>query len=143
MIKQTLLFGNRAYLSLKLNQLVIELPDIPEKPKQPITRPIEDIGILIIESHQVTLTSALLSSLLENNVAVITCDSRHMPNGLLLPLSGNTIQSERYLAQISCSLPLKNNCGNRLSCQRLPIKEKCLRSGIIKRANAWLYGAAT
>lgn len=107
MIKQTLLFGNRAYLSLKLNQLVIELPDIPEKPKQPITRPIEDIGILIIESHQVTLTSALLSSLLENNVAVITCDSRHMPNGLLLPLSGNTIQSERYLAQISCSLPLK------------------------------------
>lgn len=96
MIKQTLLFGNRAYLSLKLNQLVIELPDIPEKPKQPITRPIEDIGILIIESHQVTLTSALLSSLLENNVAVITCDS-----GTCLMVCCSHCQATPYKASVT------------------------------------------
>ena len=45
--------------------------------------------------------------MLENNSAVITCDSRHLPNGLLLPLEGNTTQSERFRDQIDASLPLK------------------------------------
>lgn len=106
MIKQTLCFSNRAYLSCRLGQLVIELPDAKPEPVK-ITRPIEDIGLLVIESHSVTLTSALISALLDNNVALITCDDKHMPSGLLLPLSGNTIQSERFQNQINASLPIR------------------------------------
>ena len=71
------------------------------------TRPIEDIGVVVIESQQVTLTSSLISSLLENKVALITCDNKHMPSGLMLPLEGNTLQSERFEAQVGASLPLK------------------------------------
>lgn len=72
-----------------------------------ITRPIEDIGIIMIESGQVTLTSALISHLVENNVGVIFCDSRHMPINMILPLQANTLQSEKSIAQIQASLPLK------------------------------------
>ena len=69
--------------------------------------PIEDIGVVVLENHQITITNALVESLLENNSAVITCDSSRMPNGLILPLSGNSVQSERFRAQLSSSLPLR------------------------------------
>ena len=91
MIKRTLYFGNPAYLRFKDEQLVISLPEasmLPEKDRA-ITIPIEDIGVLVIDNPQITLSHFLINALLENNVAMITCDSRHMPAGLLLPLEGN------------------------------------------------------
>ncbi|NPD92228.1 type II CRISPR-associated endonuclease Cas1 [Xylanibacter muris] len=115
MIKKTLYFGNPAYLSLKLGQMVIKLPEIaknetlPERMKQQgeITKPIEDIGIVVLDNKQVTITQGLLEALLETNSAIITCDKRSMPVGLMLPLCGNTVQSERFRDQIDASLPLK------------------------------------
>lgn len=111
MIKRTLYFGNPAYLSLKLKQLVIRLPqnDGDEKTEKDLTRtvPIEDIGVIILDHKQITVTQALLSELLENNCALITCDSRQLPVGLMLPLAGNSIQNERFRMQIDASLPLK------------------------------------
>lgn len=107
MIKKVLCFSNRAHLSFRQRQLIIHTADPATGEPCEYSRPIEDIGAVVIESEQVTLTSYLISSLLENKVALIVCDSRHMPSGLMLPLDGNTLQSERFDAQISASLPLK------------------------------------
>lgn len=114
MIKRTLCFTNPAYLSLKDGQLLIKLPeveknDLPERMKRDSTRtiPVEDIGVVVLDNRQITLTHGLLEALLENNCAVVTCDSRGMPVGLMLPLCGNTLQSERFAKQIEASLPLK------------------------------------
>ena len=115
MIKKTLYFGNPVYLSLKNAQLVIKLPEItkcdslPEGFKQQaeITKPIEDIGVLVLDHRQITITSGVLEVLLENNCAVITCDSKSMPVGLMLPLYGNSTQNERFREQLDASLPLK------------------------------------
>ena len=115
MIKKTLYFGNPTYLSLRDAQLVIKLPEIvknntlPEHFKQSneVTKPIEDIGVVVLDNKQITITSGLLEALLENNCAIITCDSKSMPTGLMLPLAGNTTQSERFRHQIEASLPLK------------------------------------
>lgn len=102
MVKRTLYFGNPAYLSLKDNQLVVKLKDGEVK-----TVPVEDIGYVVLDHRQITITQGALAALEENNVAVITCDTRHLPTGLLLPLAGNTIQSERFQSQIEASVPLK------------------------------------
>ncbi len=115
MIKKTLYFGNPAYLSLRMQQMVIKLPEVEKqknlseaiKEDAVITRPIEDVGIVVLDNRQITLTQGLLEALLENNCAVITCDSRRMPVGLMLPLCGNTIQSERFQCQIAASQPLR------------------------------------
>ena len=115
MIKKTLYFGNPAYLSLRDAQLVIKLPEVvknntlPEhfKQKTEVTKPIEDIGVLVLDNKQITVTSGVLETLLENNCAVITCDSKSMPVGLMLPLYGNTTQNERFRHQLDASLPLK------------------------------------
>lgn len=114
MIKKTLYFGNPAYLSLRDAQLVIKLPEVvkngslPERFKQKaeVTKPIEDIGVVVLDNRQITMTSGLLEALLENNCAVITCDSKSMPVGLMLPLYGNTTQNERFRHQLDASLPL-------------------------------------
>lgn len=107
MIKKTLFFGNPAYLAVKNSQLVIKRTD-PETQQEVVrTIPIEDIGVVVLEDRQITITNVALDSLLQNNCAVITCDEKHMPAGMLLPLEGNTIQSERFANQIDASLPLK------------------------------------
>ncbi|MBO7234824.1 MAG: type II CRISPR-associated endonuclease Cas1 [Paludibacteraceae bacterium] len=115
MIKKTLYFGNPTYLSLKQGQLVIKMPEVerndtlPEsfKKQAEVTKPIEDIGVVILDHKQITITSGVMEALLENNCAVITCDSRSMPVGLMLPLCGNTLQNERFHHQIEASVPLK------------------------------------
>lgn len=107
MIKKTICFSNRCGLSCRLDQLKIKRFDPYSGEEEEFSRPIEDIGVIIVESEQVSLTSALITKLMENNVALIFCDRKHMPSGLLLPLEGNTLQSERFSSQINCSLPLK------------------------------------
>ena len=114
MIKKTLYFGNPVYLSLKNAQLVIKLPEIVRndtlsesfKRNSEVTKPIEDIGVVVLDHKQLTITSGVLEALLENNCAIITCDSRSMPVGLMLPLCGNTTQNERFRDQLDASLPL-------------------------------------
>jgi len=108
MIKRTLNFSKPAYLSKTDNQLLVKFPKTQgEDEQKEITIPIEDIGIVILENPQITISHSLLSSLLENNAAVVTSDKRHHPNGLLLNLDGNTLQSEKFNAQIKASFPLK------------------------------------
>lgn len=115
MIKKTLYFGNPAYLSLRNAQLVIKIPEVESnaslaeciKQEAVVTKPIEDIGVVVLDNKRITITTGAIEALLENNCAVITCDNRGMPVGLMLPLCGNTTQSERFRHQIDASQPLK------------------------------------
>lgn len=103
MIKRTLYFGNPAYLKTKNEQLIISLKDGGEEKQVPI----EDIGVLILDHSQITITQPTLSRLLHNNTAVITCDETHHPIGLFLNLDGHTLQSQRFKTQTEASAPLK------------------------------------
>ena len=115
MIKKTLYFGNPAYLSLRMGQMVIKLPEVesnellPEimKKQAEITKPIEDIGVVVLDNRRITITQGLLEALLENNCAVITCDNHSLPVGLMLPLYGNSTQDERFRYQLDASQPLR------------------------------------
>ncbi|RFM27130.1 type II CRISPR-associated endonuclease Cas1 [Deminuibacter soli] len=103
MIKRTLYFGNPAYLKTSNEQMVIELPESGETKSASI----EDIGLLILDHQQITLTQALITKLLANNVALVTCDGTHHPTGMLLNLDGHTLQSQKFQAQIEATVPLK------------------------------------
>jgi CRISPR-associated protein Cas1 len=110
MIKRTLYFGNPAYLKTSNEQLVVTLPENKSgltDAMRSTSIPIEDIGIVILDHQQVTISQALMAKLLANNVALITCDNTHHPTGMMLNLNGNTLQAERFTAQIEVSLPLK------------------------------------
>lgn len=102
MVKRTLYFGNPAYLNTRLEQLVITYPEASEAK----TIPIEDIGVVILDHQQITISLALIAKLLNHNVALITCDQTHHPSGLLLTLDGHTLQSQKFQEQIQASKPL-------------------------------------
>ncbi|KAF2518535.1 type II CRISPR-associated endonuclease Cas1 [Flavobacterium salilacus subsp. salilacus] len=106
MVKRTLFFSNPAYLSTKNEQLVVSFP---EDIKLPVTIPIEDLGYIVLEHPQITLTNGLMGKLIENKTAVITCDKQHLPNAILQPLTGHSVQTERYRHQLNASVPLKKN----------------------------------
>ncbi|MGN6533762.1 MAG: type II CRISPR-associated endonuclease Cas1 [Ginsengibacter sp.] len=103
MIKRTLYFGNPAYLKTKNEQLLIDLDETDESKSVPI----EDIGLVILDHQQITITQAVMAKLLQNNTALITCDHTHHPVGLQLCLDGHTLQSQKFKAQINASSPLK------------------------------------
>jgi CRISP-associated protein Cas1 len=103
MIKRTLYFGNPAYLKTTNEQLVFESPETGETTQIPI----EDIGVLIIDHQQITISQALIAKLLANNSAFITCDNTHHPTGMLLNLDGHSLQSAKFSAQVEASVPLK------------------------------------
>jgi len=103
MIKRTLYFGSPAYLKTKNEQLLIDLDEADE----PKSVPIEDIGLVILDHQQITITQAVMAKLLQNNTALITCDNTHHPVGLQLCLDGHTLQSQKFKAQINASSPLK------------------------------------
>src|SRR5690606_11870610 len=104
MIKRTLMFSNPAYLSYQNAQMVISFPD---KEKEDRTVPIEDIGIVILENQQITISHGCIAALVQNNVALVSCDASHMPTGLIMPLDGAHTQTERFRHQIDASMPLK------------------------------------
>lgn len=103
MIKQTLVFRNPAELSLRHNQLVI----YQKEEDREVTRPIEDIGVVVIESQMVKATIPLLNALTDNNVAVVLCDAHSMPHSMLMLLDGNKTLQETYRYQVEANLPVK------------------------------------
>ena len=148
MIKRTLYFGNPSYLSLRNAQLVLRLPEVsnndtlPDTFKKEAERtiPIEDIGVVVLDHSQITITQGLLEALLENNCAIITCDKSRLPVGLILPLCGNTTQNERFRDQLNASLPLKKQLWQQTVQQKIANQAAILESqGIIaKNMRAWV-----
>ena len=123
MIKRTLYFGNNAYLHTKDEQLIIDFAD---KTKASAKVPIEDIGVIILDAYRLTISQNLISKLLDNNVALITCNKKRMPQGLMLNLDGNHIQQEKFRNQINASLPLKKQLWQQTIKQKIKNQSKLL-----------------
>ena len=104
MLKRMLFFSTPFCLSLKDNQMIINTKQMPDEKR---TIPIEDIGFVILEHQQTSITLPLLNALSDNNVAVIICGNDYMPNAMLMNLDSNKTQGESFRAQIEASEPLK------------------------------------
>ena len=104
MIKQTIVISSPRRLSLKNGQMVIEWKDTDVGK---VTRPIEDMGCVVLEHQMISVTMPLLNELVKNNVAVIICDNKAMPSAMLQPLEANTTQAETLRLQMDVTEPIK------------------------------------
>jgi CRISPR-associated protein Cas1 len=75
--------------------------------------------VLLVEHPAVTYTHGVFTALLEQGAAVVLCGAGHLPAGLLLPVSGNSVQTERYRAQIDAAAPLKKRLWQALIAAKL------------------------
>ncbi|GAB4488476.1 MAG: type II CRISPR-associated endonuclease Cas1 [Raineya sp.] len=101
MLKRTLLFSNPVRIRSKDEQMVVQL----EAETKQI--PIEDIGFVVLDNAEIYISTTTIEKCLQHNVAIIYCNSKHLPCGMLLNLQANTLQQERFEAQIQASEPLK------------------------------------
>lgn len=101
MLKKSILLENKASISTKNLQLVIKTET------RESTIPIEDIGYLVIDHPEIYLSIPALNLLIDNNTAVIICNTNHLPNGMFLNLNSHHIQQEIFKNQINASAPLK------------------------------------
>ena len=103
MILKTLEFstpGTR--LSVSHRQLVIDRPDQPK-----VTRPIEDLGVVIVDDVRATYTQSVFLELLDAGATVLVSGRNHLPVGLMLPLDAHHVQTERHRAQVAAKEPVK------------------------------------
>lgn len=104
MLYRSIYISNPAYLKLKDNQMKVLDPETKEE-KGSVA--IEDLGFLMLDHFQITISHQLIQYLMQNNVVVVSCDSSHLPLGMMLPLFGHTEHSERVKIQMEASEPLK------------------------------------
>lgn len=76
--------------------------------------PLEDIWIVIIESHLAVISIAALSELADAGIGTMVCGKNHMPNGLHLPLGAHSRHAEIVEDQLLISKPLKKRLWQRI-----------------------------
>ena len=106
MLKRTLAFTKPYHLSLKNQQMIIMAK---EDSGSCSSVPVEDIGFVILENQEISITLPLLNALADNNAAVILCSDKHMPNAMFMNLDSNSTQGESFRAQLSAAEPLKKH----------------------------------
>lgn len=106
MLKRTLAFTKPYHLSLKNQQMIIKAKD---ESGSCTSVPVEDIGFVILENQEISITMPLLNALADNNAAVILCSDKFMPNAMFMNLDSNSTQGESFRAQLSATEPLKKN----------------------------------
>ena len=135
MIARTLFFSTPGHLGVHLAQLVYT-PACQTK-HEPRTFPIEDLGFIIVETPQMTVTAYAIQALAENNTAVIFCDKTHTPASQLLPFSGHTLTQKHFTAQMAASEALKGRLWKQTVQAKIGNQAACLDAGG-KEGARWL-----
>ena len=94
MLYRSIYIGNPAYLKLKDRQLKVTDPETKEEKG---SVPIGDIGLMMLDHYQITLSHQLIQELMKNNVILISCDERHVPLARRMTRYISTVSSNGYL----------------------------------------------
>lgn len=127
---RTVVVNSRSKLETRLNFLIIR-----GETERRIY--INEINTLIVQSTAVSLTAALLSELMRNNVKVIFCDEKCNPSSELLPYYGAHNTSKRIKTQTRWEPATKGKVWQAI------IKEKIYRQSKLLLSNGFLTESET
>lgn len=136
MAQRTILIQSKAHLSITNGLLSVRSDE------RKLTIPLEDIWVIIVESHQATLTAACLSQLASAGIGVLTCGSNHMPNGLLLPLGAHSRHAAIVEDQLAMTKPLRKQLWRRIVQAKISNQAAVLEELGLSSATLRGYGAS-
>ncbi len=96
------------YLSLYLDNIRIKGAE------REVTIPLSDINTLVIDNTQTTLSVNLINKCAELNVNIITCNHKHLPEAVVLPISGHYRASAMLRAQLDWSEEFRGHLWQRI-----------------------------
>lgn len=88
--------------------------------------PLDQIAAVIVHGHGTTWTTSLLVELANRGVAVVLCDKRHAPRGVLMPIEGHHTQGARMRAQWEASRPLMKRAWKQIVVSKIRMQEQVL-----------------
>lgn len=121
MIRRTVeISRSPCHLAVRNNQLLIlrknsdpkPIPAHPENLAGSI--PLEDLGVLVIDERETTLTHAVLARMAEHGAALVVCGGDHLPCGLYFPIAKHTQLLSRLDAQLSITQPQRKRLWSEL-----------------------------
>lgn len=122
MIKRIVDISNPAFIHLETGQMIVE------QEGKTVAIPIEDLGILIIDSPQATISRAVLAACAANETVVLISDDKHLPASILLPLSGHALQTKIIAVQVNAMLPVKKRLWQQIIRQKIRGQAQVLKS---------------
>ena len=91
---RTVVITGNAKLDYKMDYMVVRKSDMTTRIY------IGEIGMLIIESTAISLTTMLLSELTKHKIKIVFCDEKHNPQSELIPYYGSHDTSSKIRKQI-------------------------------------------
>jgi CRISP-associated protein Cas1 len=119
-VKRSVAVMSPARLRVEHAQLVVEQGDGAS------TVPLEDLGVLLVDSQEVEITSGLLSALGERRIALVACGENKHPCALMLPISGHSTSPQILRGQIRCGLPSKKRLWQAIVRAKIEAQERLL-----------------
>jgi CRISPR-associated protein Cas1 len=83
-----------AALSVRYDQLVIK------REEGEFPTPLAELAVLIVANRAVNYTHSVLVGICENGAALLICNEKKMPAGMIIPYAGHFMQTPRFAAQI-------------------------------------------
>lgn len=117
---RTVVVNSRSKLECRLNFLIVR----GETEKRIY---INEINTLIVQSTAVSLTAALLSELVRNNVKVVFCDEKCNPSSELLPYYGSHNTSKRIKIQTGWAQEIKDEVWKVLIAKKITSQSELLK----------------
>lgn len=117
---RTVVVNSRSKLECRLNFLIVR----GETEKRIY---INEINTLIVQSTAVSLTAALLSELVRNNVKVVFCDEKCNPSSELLPYYGSHNNSKRIKIQTGWTQEIKDEVWKVLIAKKITSQSELLK----------------
>ena len=75
---------------------------------------LEDISVLVLDHAQISLTAPLLSACAEAQIAVLTVNASHLPNGVLIPYLPHSRALKVMTAQLALGQPARKRLWQRI-----------------------------
>ncbi len=111
-----------ASLSIRNSQLFVRF-----ERDEPVTIPLTDIAVVIVSHPQVSYTHAVLSGLAMAGAMFVTCDEKHLPVSMLLPLVTHSLQTERFAAQAGLALPVRKRIWQQIARAKIQAQTRVLK----------------
>lgn len=96
---------------------------------------IPEISFLILESTAISLTSALISELVKNNVKIIFCDEKHSPESEITPYYGHFLTSKRIKAQTQWKNEIKGKVWAEIVKEKIKKQKEFLKAKDLEEWN--------
>lgn len=92
----------------------------------PMHLPVDELESVVLSEPTITVSAAALAQMVGAGVAVVLCDAKRLPVGMMVPLAGHFVHSERLRDQLAVKRPKAKRLWQTVVKAKLAAQSACL-----------------